>query len=108
VRDHWQPEDRIATPLPAISYVALNRCDYFVALDNPFLWQIDTGPVDPHLGLPWIGTVEGVRWIASQSPRLWIVVEERYATPYPGILGDRLTTPFQQLDYVVYLVQGMP
>ncbi len=107
VREHWQPTDRVATPLPAVAYVALGRCDYFIAFENPFLWSRADGPVDPHLGLPWIGTADGLREVANEAPRLWIVVEKRYAEPYRAILGDRLTITFQHADAVVY-VESVP
>lgn len=105
VRAQWQPGDRVATTLPGVAYLGLGHCDYFVALDAPFLWHTDRGPIDPHVGLSWIGTAEGLRQIARQSPRLWIVVEERYAAPYQEILGDQLVVPFREEDYVVYLVE---
>ena len=108
VRSHWQSGDRVATALPAVAYVALGRCDYFVALEDPLLWPRNDDLVDPHLGLPWIGTEEGLRQAANEPSRLWIIVEKRYANPYPVIFGDQLITAFQQLDAVVYLVEEEP
>jgi 4-amino-4-deoxy-L-arabinose transferase-like glycosyltransferase len=105
VRSHWQPGDRVATPVPTVAYMTLGHCDFFVALENPLLWSRTDGPVDPHLGLPWIGTAEGLRQAANGSSRLWIVIDKKYAHPYPMIFGDRLTTAFQELDVVVYLVE---
>ncbi len=108
VRAHLQHGDRIAARLPALPYLELGRCDYFVALQDPFVWETAQGTVDPHLGLPWIGTTEGVQRIVDESRRLWIIVEARFADAYRPILGDRLTTAFRMSDYVVYLVEGRP
>jgi hypothetical protein len=108
VRDHLEPGDQIATRLPALAYLVIGRCDHFVALDNPFLWETDDGPVDPHLGLPWIGTGDELRQIAAKAPRLWLVVEERYADPYAEELGEQSTVPFREQDYVIFLVEGLP
>lgn len=100
VGEQWRPGDKIGAQQPVPAYLVLGRCDYFVALDYPFVWERGEGSVDPHLGLPSIDTAEGLRRIAGESPRLWLVVEERYAGPYEEILGDQAVAAFRKQNLV--------
>jgi hypothetical protein len=105
VRKHWQPGDRIAARAPALPYLVLGHCDYFVAFEHAFIWETEQGPVNPHLGLPWINSEEGLHQIADESPRLWIIVRTHFADRYRDILGDRVRAVFQELDTLVYITR---
>jgi len=105
VGDHWQEGDRIATHLTATAYLEAGRCDYFVALENPFVWQTPNGTIDPHLGLPWIGTEAGLREIVAENSRLWLLVEKRYAKRFEEALGAQAQLVFDGWDVNLYLAQ---
>jgi len=103
VRDEWQVGDKLATHLTSTAKIELDRCDHFVALENPFLYEQPDGTLtDPFLGLSWIGTEEGLRQIVQDNPRLWLLVEKRYAPPYERILVDELQLVFERWDVNLY------
>jgi 4-amino-4-deoxy-L-arabinose transferase-like glycosyltransferase len=106
VRDHWEAGDVIATHLTATAQVALGRCDYFVALSQPFIRQAEDGSwTDPFLGLPWLSTAQELREAVARHPRTWLVVEKHLADDYETALGDWATLAQQTWDTNVYLVQ---
>ncbi len=107
VRREWQPGDKLATHLTSTAEVVLGHCDYFVALENPFLYESPGGSLtDPFLGLPWIGTEAELHDIVAGSTRLWLLVEKRYARRYEQVLGDEMQLVFDRWDVNLYLVQG--
>jgi 4-amino-4-deoxy-L-arabinose transferase-like glycosyltransferase len=107
VHDHWQAGDVVATHLTATAQVALGRCDYFVALSQPFIRQADDGSwTDPFLGLPWLSTAQELREAVTRHPRTWLVVEKNLADDYEAALGDWATLALETWDINVYLVQS--
>ena len=106
-RDRWVPGDELATHLTSTAEIVLERCDHFVAIENPFLYERPDGSLtDPFLGLPWIGTEADLRELVSKSPRLWLLVEKRYAPAYKVILADQMQLVFDRWDVNLYLVEG--
>ena len=47
-RDRWVPGDELATHLTSTAEIVLERCDHFVAIENPFLYERPDGSLtDP-------------------------------------------------------------
>jgi 4-amino-4-deoxy-L-arabinose transferase-like glycosyltransferase len=106
VKSHWQAGDVIATNLTVQSEIVLGRCDYYVALSEPFIRQADNGSwTDAFLGLPWISTGQELREVVTQHPRAWLVVEGRHADVYEAVLEGWLTLMHECRGISVYLVQ---
>jgi uncharacterized membrane protein len=106
VQKHWQEGDVVVTHLPATAQEVLGRCDYFVALSQPFIVQADDGTwVDAILGLPWISTADDLREVVSGHPRAWLVVNKRLIDDYETALGDWASLTLETWDTNVYLVQ---
>jgi 4-amino-4-deoxy-L-arabinose transferase-like glycosyltransferase len=107
VGEEWRAGDKLATHLTSTAEIEFGDCDYFVALENPFLYERPDGTLtDPFLGLSWVGTQEGLREIVQDSRRLWLLVEKRYAKPYERILGEELQLVFERWDVNLYQAGG--
>ncbi len=113
VRDHWQPGDAIASPVPAASMLYLGQSDYFAIQRayQEYVMQHDGREVDRWTDAAPLVTPAGWEAALRAHPRLWFVVdgwrfETRYDLDVAQLVLAQMKVAYSGQGTVAFLAQG--
>lgn len=113
VRDHWQPGDAIASPVPAASMLYLGQSDYF-AIQRAYEEYVMTHngqQVDRWTDAPPLASPTDLQAALRAHRRLWFVVdgwrfETRYDIKFAQTVLEQMAMAHADGGVVAYLGEG--
>jgi 4-amino-4-deoxy-L-arabinose transferase-like glycosyltransferase len=110
LRQRWQPDDLVMTPLPAISGVYLGRCDYYILQHEyePYLVEGKNGPVDRWMAAPLLNSLSQLKEVLAQGRRVWFVVDDlrwgqRYDPDFRRYVEENMAEAYHQQEVIIFV-----
>jgi len=113
VREHWEPGDAIASPVPPAAMLYLGQNDYFAIQRayREYVMRHDGREVDRWSDAPLLTTVSDLKQALRRHRRLWFVVdgwrfETRYNIQFAQLILDQMKVAYTEQGTVVFLARG--
>jgi len=113
VREHWQPGDAIASPVPPAAMLYLGQSDYF-AIQREYRTYVmlhNGREVDRWTDAPPLTSPGDLKAALQKHRRLWFVVdgwrfETRYSVEFAQMVLDEMSVVHQKRGVITFLATG--